>query len=76
MIMKSANQQTRILELEKTYSTSNTFVIYHVFTTRSKKCTSKVVTPDDKRTMAENTASWSEPAQELKEDMTISSLNF
>jgi len=30
--------------------------------------TSKVVTPDNKRTMAENTASWSETAQELDED--------
>ena len=29
---------------------------------------SKVVTPDNKQTMAENKASWSETAQELKED--------
>ena len=29
---------------------------------------SKVVTPDNKRTMAENTASWSETAQELADD--------
>ncbi len=27
-----------------------------------------MVTPDNKRTMAESTASWSETAQELKED--------
>jgi len=27
-----------------------TLVIYHVFTTRSNKCTSKVVTPGNKRT--------------------------
>ena len=27
-----------------------------------------MVTPDNKRTMAENTASWSETAQELDED--------
>ena len=31
-----------------------TLVIYHVFTSRSKKITSKVVTPDSKWTMAEN----------------------
>ena len=43
-------------------------VIYHVFITRSNKC---VVTPDNKRTMAENTASWSETAQELKEDNNL-----
>ena len=43
-------------------------VIYHVIISRSNKCTSKVVTPDNKRTMAENIASWSETAQESKED--------
>ena len=46
----------------------NRLVIYNVFLSRSNKCTSKVVTPDNKRTMAENTASWSETAQELDED--------
>ena len=43
-------------------------VIYHVIISRNNKCTSKVMTPDNKRTMAENTASWSETAQESKED--------
>ena len=43
-------------------------VIHYVFICRSNKCTSKVVTPDNKRTMAENTASWSETAQELADD--------
>ena len=33
-----------------------TLVIYHVIISISNKCTSKVVTPDKKRTMAENTA--------------------
>ena len=51
-----------------------TLVIFHVFFSRSNKCTSKVVTPDNKQTMAENTASWSETAQKLDEDN--SSLNF
>ena len=41
---------------------------YHVIISRSNKCTSKVVTPDNKRTIVENTDSWSETAQELKED--------
>ena len=45
-----------------------TFVIYNVFISRSNKCTSKVVTPDRKRTMAKNTASWSDTTQELNED--------
>ena len=34
------------------------------------------MTPDNKRTIAENTGSWSETAQELDQDLTISSLNF
>ena len=38
-------------------------VIYHVIISRSNKCTSKVETPDNKRTMA-----WSETAHELKGD--------
>jgi len=39
------------------------------FLSRSNKCTSKVVTLDNKQTMAENTAaSWSETAQELDKD--------
>ena len=42
----------------------NKLVIYHVFMSRSNKCTSKVVTPDSKW----NTASWSETAQEFDED--------
>ena len=45
-----------------------TLVIYHVIISRSNKCTSKVVTPDNKRTMVKNTASGSETAQELDED--------
>ena len=47
-----------------------TLIIYNVFTSRSNKCTS-VVTPDNKRTMSENTASWSETAQELDEDKNL-----
>ena len=46
--------------------TSSPFI--RSFLSCNYKCTSKVVTPDNKRTMAENTASWSETAQELKED--------
>jgi len=45
-----------------------TLVIYHVFTSRSNKCTSKVVTPDNKQTMAKNITSWSETAKELDKD--------
>ena len=45
-----------------------TLIIYNVFTSRSNKCTYKVVTPDSKQTMAESTASWSETAQESDED--------
>ena len=48
-----------------------TLVIYHVIIFRSNKCTSKVVTPDNKITMAENTTSWSETAQDLKEDDSL-----
>ena len=36
--------------------------------TKINKCTSKVVTPDNKQTMAKNTASWSETAKELDKD--------
>ena len=46
-------------------------VIYYVFTSRSNKCTSNLVTSDNKQTMAENTASWSEIPQELDEDDNI-----
>ena len=42
-------------------------VIHYAFICRSNKCT-KVVIPDNKRTMAENTGSWSETAQELADD--------
>ena len=49
------------------FLTSSLLVIYHVFISRSNKCTSKVVTPDNKRIMAENTASCTETAQELDE---------
>ena len=48
-----------------------TLVIYHVIIFRSNKCTSKVVTPDNKITMAKNTTSWSETAQDLKEDDSL-----
>ena len=48
-----------------------TLVIYHVIIFRSYKCTSKVVTQDNKITMAENTISWSETAQDLKEDDSL-----
>ena len=65
-IMKSANLGTRenLLNFLFFYA----LVIYYVIISRSNKCTSKVVTPDNKRTMAENTASWSETAQESDED--------
>jgi hypothetical protein len=49
-----------------------TLVIYHVIISISNKCTSKVVTPDNKRTMAENLVgklnNWTR--------ITISSLNL
>ena len=48
-----------------------TLVIFHVFTIRSNKCTTKVVTLDNKWFMAENTAPWSEKAQELNEDNNL-----
>ena len=53
----------------------NTIVLHYVFVSRSKNCTSKVVTPDNKRTMAENTASWRKQLKNWTR-MTISSLNF
>ena len=72
--MKSINQKRQILEPEKAYSSSSPliyFFIYHVHLYRSNKCTSKVVTPDNKQTIAKNTASWLETVQELDEDDTL-----
>ena len=46
----------------------NTIVIDYEFVSRSIKNTFEVVTPDSKWTMAENTAFWSETAQELDKD--------
>jgi len=51
------------------------FLSFYTLVLNMYKCTSKVVTPDNKRTMAENTASWSETAQELDEDDNLK-LNF
>ena len=65
---KSVVSDPRIREDLFNFLSFYTLIIYHVFTTRSIKCTSKGVTPDNKRTMAENTASWSATAQEFDED--------
>ena len=70
-IMKSADQQGRILEPEKTYSSSSPFIhllFIMYFTATNNKRTSKVVTPYNKRAMAEDIASWSETALGLDED--------